>query len=90
MTKPQVGQNPGCVVFYCHERGNCADEKKNFEDGLITGVSLIPILGEDVKGVKLTQKLEITPKGIEYLQENSAMQKAKSFLKGLKEVIPGL
>ena len=57
--------------------------------GYIEGVSIVPILG-DSKCVKLTDSLRITPLGIEYIQENSTMQKAKSFLKELKEIIPGL
>lgn len=32
----------------------------------------------------------IMPKGIEYLQENSAIAKARKFLKELKNVTPGL
>lgn len=32
----------------------------------------------------------ITPKGIEYLQENTMMNKAKIFLKDIKEAIPFL
>ena len=61
-----------------------------FEDGYIEGAAMIPILGETVKSVRLTPGLTITPKGIEYIQENSVMQKAKSFLKDLKEMVPGL
>ncbi len=34
--------------------------------------------------------LMITPKGIEFLQENSAMNKAREFLKSLKEIVPGI
>ena len=30
------------------------------------------------------------PKGIEYLQENSMMTKAKNIAKGIKDIIPGL
>lgn len=61
-----------------------------YEDGYIEGVSLFPILGSDFKGVKLSPWARITPKGIEYFQDNSTFQKAKSFLKELKEFIPGM
>ncbi len=61
-----------------------------YEEGFIEGVVLIPILGQNIKGIKLTDQLTITPKGIAYLQENSTMQKAKAFLKDLKEIIPGM
>ena len=61
-----------------------------FNDGYIEGVELISIMGESMKAVKLTESVSITPKGIEYLQENTPMKKAMSFLKDLKETIPGL
>ena len=32
--------------------------------------------------------INITPKGIEYLTDNSNMQKAKDFLKSIKEIVP--
>lgn len=32
----------------------------------------------------------ITPKGIEYLQDNNMMKKAANFLKGVKDMTPGL
>ncbi len=59
-------------------------------EGYIEGVTLIPILGQSSKSVKLTQNLTITPMGIEYLQNNSAMKRALDFLKSLKEIIPGV
>lgn len=34
--------------------------------------------------------LEITPDGIEYMQQNSTMSKARDFLRTLKETVPGL
>ena len=61
-----------------------------YKDGYIEGVVIIPVLGQVNKGVKLNECLKITPKGIEYLQDNSTMQKAKNYLKELKEIIPGL
>lgn len=56
----------------------------------------LPILGGDVRGVKLTPRLRITTKGISYLQENGMMAKTKEFLKsaidvgGASELIPGI
>lgn len=58
-----------------------------YEDGYIEGVSVISALGG--KTVKMHPELQITPKGIEFLEENSMMGKAKEFLKTLKETIPG-
>ena len=34
--------------------------------------------------------IEITPKGIEYLQENSMMKKVVRTLMAVKEVVPGI
>lgn len=34
--------------------------------------------------------LEITPDGIEYMEQNSTMAKARDFLKTLKEIVPGM
>lgn len=54
-----------------------------------------------VKGVKIKQyitgetdinvnNMRITLKGLEYLQENSMMQKAYRLAKGIKETVPGI
>lgn len=59
-----------------------------FNEGYITGISMVPRLGA-APGIKLIN-LKITQSGIEFLQENSTMQKAKNFLKDLKEIIPGM
>lgn len=59
-----------------------------YDDGYIKGVAMVSRPG-GAPGVKILD-LKITSAGIEYLQENSSIQKAKNFLKGLKEVIPGL
>lgn len=58
-----------------------------YNEGYITGVEFITSGG--VQGAKL-MNLKITQKGIEYLQENSTMAKAKDFLKVAKEIIPGM
>lgn len=57
--------------------------------GYIDGVTIVSIAGA-AKGVKLTENLEITPSGIEYMQNNSTIEKAKKFLKTMKEICPGL
>lgn len=61
-----------------------------YKDGYIDGVMPAPIVGQDNKGVKILSNFQITPKGIEYLQENSMMQKVKAALKDLKEIVPGV
>ncbi len=58
------------------------------DEGHISGVSVIGYLGGS-KGVKLIEP-KITPKGIEFLQENSALAKAKNMLKAAKDIIPGI
>ena len=61
-----------------------------YTDGYVEGIELVPIMGESIKAVKITEKFAITPKGIEYLEENKPIKKAIGFLKGLKETVPGL
>lgn len=61
-----------------------------YEDGYIEGVSVFNIAGRTTPGIKLKADFMITPKGIDFLQNNSTMSKAKEFLKTLKETIPGL
>ncbi len=58
-----------------------------YEDGYIKGIAMIPRIG-GAPGVKLIDP-KITSKGIEYLQDNSTMQKAKNFLKDIKDIVPG-
>lgn len=55
--------------------------------GYIEGVLVFPQNG--YCGIKDTG-IRITPKGIEFLQENSCMKRAAQFLKSLKEAVPGL
>lgn len=59
-----------------------------FEAGYIEGINVIPITGTKRKGVKITSEIIIKPKGIEYLQENSMLSKAKGILKEIKDTIP--
>jgi len=40
--------------------------------------------------VKPARGLMITPEGIEYLQNNSAIGRARAFLKSLRESVPGI
>lgn len=58
-----------------------------YNEGCITGISVIK--SANMQGIKIMD-LKITQKGIEYLQENSAMAKARKFLKELRNVTPGL
>lgn len=56
-------------------------------EGYITGAICVSSLGS-VSGIKLINP-KITQKGIEFLQENSTMQKVKNALKEFKEIVPG-
>jgi len=58
-----------------------------FENGYIDGIVLFQILGRIDNSVKIINP-QITIKGLEYLEENSTLQKAKNFLKDLAPVIP--
>ena len=60
-----------------------------YEDGNLEGVSLMPVVGRGSPGIRMNE-IMITPKGIDFLQNNSSMAKAKNFLKTLKEIVPGL
>lgn len=61
-----------------------------YEAGYIEGISLFEVTGQQTLAVKIERNIMITPKGIEYLQENSTMAKAKKFLKELKATTPWL
>lgn len=58
------------------------------DHGYIRGSGFTPILGGKLP-VRI-DSLCITQEGIEFMQENSAMSKARDFLKSLKEIIPGI
>lgn len=57
--------------------------------GYIEGVSFLSILGRADPQPRIDSAVNITPKGIDYLDENSNMKKAYRFLKGIKDIIPG-
>lgn len=55
--------------------------------GFISGVILLGADNADTRVTGLDQA-QITPRGIEYLTENSTMERAKQFFKDAKEIIP--
>lgn len=57
-------------------------------DGLIDGVILQTVWGEKYPIVENLKDTGITPKGIQYLTDNSFMKKAKELLKDPKSIIP--
>ena len=58
--------------------------------GYIRGAEIVQMPRITQPRVKVTTVLQITPEGIEYLAENSMMKKAVSFLRSIKESVPGL
>ena len=54
-------------------------------DGYITGPQFKTWGGETIIDIR---ECQITPKGIEYIFENSLFEKAKKFLKDVKEITP--
>ena len=57
-------------------------------NGLIEGVSVKRGAQDDA--ILSVSRPRITLKGLEYLSENSLMQKAANLAKGIKEIIPGI
>ena len=91
----KAGEQPDFNII----RADALDISKNYweyiirhlyEDGYIEGVSLIRMTGRNTPGIKLNMDFMITPLGIDFLQNNSALSRARDFLKTLKETIPGL
>lgn len=58
------------------------------KDGYIDGVTLTNVWGENYPIISNLENMKITPKGIEYLTDNSFIQKAKELLKDTKAIIP--
>ncbi len=59
------------------------------DSGYITGVEIWNSYESSYPQVCLTRP-EITLKGLEYLEENSTMQRLYKAAKGVKEIIPGI
>ena len=57
-----------------------------YKDGYVTGVLEVEFLGADPQ-IQITDSLKITPKGIQYLSENSMLAKAKGYIKGAAELV---
>ena len=55
---------------------------------LIEGVAFIEIDGLEIPYPAELECCRITPAGIEYLCDNSFMEKVKNFLKDIKEIVP--
>lgn len=58
------------------------------KDGYISGVHSIAYIGDAAPIVNIPPMPRITLKGLEYLQENTMMQKAARALKGIRDFLP--
>lgn len=59
-------------------------------NGYIEGILYTQTLSDDKPHLVEPIRPRITLKGLEYLNENSMMQKAANLLKGIKDTVPGL
>lgn len=62
--------------------------KQLYDNGYIDGVAGFNVIGCNYTQMKITSNICITLLGIEYLTDNSFIEKAKRFLKETKEVVP--
>lgn len=59
-----------------------------YNSGMIEGITFVKIDGAKYPYPAQMENCQITPTGIEYLCDNSFMEKAKQFLKDMKEITP--
>ncbi len=59
------------------------------KDGYVEGVTVSEFINGE-KSIKITKYIRITPKGIEYLEENSMMKKAAEAVKDFTSMAAGL
>ena len=57
------------------------------QDGYVEGLHIVQTLG-DGDGVRFEPDFMITPKGIEYLDDNTTMAKAKEFVMKMSCIAP--
>lgn len=57
-------------------------------EGYIDGVDFVPLDNLKIPYIARMDDCMITPKGIEYLCENSSIKKAFRYLKEIKEIVP--
>lgn len=67
----------------------CRIMKMLADNGYVSGVETWNAMERDYPKVALTRP-EITLKGLEYLEENSIMQKLYRAAKGIKDITPGI
>lgn len=57
------------------------------KNGYIEGFQMIQYIGDQAPNIEGLEGIRITLKGLEYLEENSLMQKAARLAKGIAEVL---
>ena len=60
------------------------------DDGYIKGLVLTKTLGDSRRHIAEPIEPEITLKGLEYMVNNTTIQKAARLAKGIKDAVPGL
>ncbi len=60
------------------------------KNGYIENVEIKKYVDEDTPDIVFSPDSTITLKGLEYLEDNSMMKKAKGVMKDIKDFIPGL
>ena len=85
------GERADCALFGAEALGINKGYWRNvieslYDEGYIKGIEIIEGSQKAI-GIKVID-IKITQKGILFLQENSAMAKAKEVLKTAKEIIP--
>lgn len=57
------------------------------KNGYVEGFQVIQYIGDSTPSIEGLEGIQITLKGLEYLEENSLMQKAARLAKGIAEVL---
>jgi hypothetical protein len=57
-------------------------------DGYIEGAAFVPVLGLTNPRLSKIDRVAITPKGILYLEDNSAFSKIRGAVKDIAEILP--
>ena len=57
------------------------------KNGYVEGFQVIQYIGDQTPNIEGLEGIRITLKGLEYLEENSLMQKAARLAKGIAEVL---
>lgn len=89
------GEDADMEYLMCGSRDFPVDERywsyifeHLLDDGYIEGMAKVRRIGCKAYSFKQTDGLRISPKGIEYVQENNMMRKAARMLKTIKEITP--